>query len=308
MKNIYLGHSDLSLSRIGFGCMSLHQKQATTGSYTNDGALFNALNCGINFFDTADIYGDGYNEELLGRFIKSQSQKVVIATKVGLRFNKTSNTTFVDNSSSYIKSACDASLRRLKVDVIDLYYIHRIDSKTPIEETIGVMSNLVNDGKVRYLGICNIDANTLIRANNVYKISAVQNEYSLLNRDAEKDIIPLCQDLGITFVAYSPLGRGFLTGRLTSEQDFDDINMQQILMRFKNKNIQNYIKTALQVIKIASRNGCTPAQLSLAYLLYKNINVIPIPGSQNYEHIKENCKSEKIDLSSFNLTDLSYFD
>jgi aryl-alcohol dehydrogenase-like predicted oxidoreductase len=259
--------------------------------------IHRALDLGINFFDTADMYGVGHNEQLLGRASRDRRDRAVIATKFGNVRAADGTYIRIDGSPEYVRQACEASLRRLGVDVIDLYYQHRVDPKTPIEDTVGAMAELVREGKVRYLGLSEAGPETIRRAHAVHPITALQTEYSLWSRDAEEDLLPLCAELGITYVAYSPLGRGFLTGAIRSIDDLAPDDWRRTNPRFQGENFQKNLQLVDAVQEMAREKGCTPTQLALAWILARNDRVIPIPGTRRIDRLEENVGALEVKLT-----------
>lgn len=296
MKKIKLGNSDLYVSMLGLGCMGMSEFYGEP----DESKAFETLKCayenGINFFDTADLYGSGANEELLKKFFNGNYNDIVIATKFGFVIYPWSKKS-VDGSPRYVKKACEMSLKRLDTECIDLYYQHRVDPEVPIEETVGAMSDLVKEGKVKYIGLCEVSAGTIRRANKVHPISAVQSEYSVWSRDVEIDVFPYCKKTSTEFIAYSPLGRGMLSGKITVSTELDKDDFRLLLPRFKGKNFKNNLETVDTFNSIAESINCTPAQLALAWIYAKNKNVIPIPGTVNKKHVLENIYSLSITLS-----------
>jgi aryl-alcohol dehydrogenase-like predicted oxidoreductase len=260
--------------------------------------IHRALDLGIDFLDTADVYGPHLNEELVGRAIKGKRDKVVLATKFGIvRDPANKMLRGINGKPDYVRAACDASLKRLGVETIDLYYQHRVDPQTPIADTVGAMAELVKQGKVRHLGLSEAAPGTIRRAHAVHPISALQTEYSLWSRDAEGEILDTCRDLGIAFVAYSPLGRGFLTGRFKSVADLAADDWRRNNPRFQGENFQRNLDLVATVEGLAAEKGCTPAQLALAWLLSRGEDVIPIPGSTRIERVAENAGAAQVALS-----------
>ena len=260
--------------------------------------IHRALVLGINFFDTADIYGPFINEELVGKAIRNHRHEVILATKFGImRSLEDPNSRGVSGRPEYVKQACDQSLRRLGVDHIDLYYQHRVDLSVPIEETIGAMKDLVQAGKVRYLGMSEAKPETIRRAHAVHPITALQSEYSLWNRDPEEDILPMLRKLGIGFVAYSPLGRGFLTGQIKKFEDFSPDDYRRQSPRFQGENFNKNLDLVSRIEAMAKEKGCTPAQLAIAWLLARNDNIIPIPGTKRRDRLEENIGAFNVKLS-----------
>jgi aryl-alcohol dehydrogenase-like predicted oxidoreductase len=261
-----------------------------------------ALDLGINFWDTADMYGNGENEKLISNVLASNRDKVFIATKFGFKSDKDYNFQ-LDTSPSYMRIAVEDSLRRLKIETIDLYYAHRIDPKVPVEEMVGAMSDLVKEGKVRYLGLSEASATSVRKANSVHTISALQNEYSILTRDTEKEMIPLCKELNITFIPFSPLSRGLFTNTLDMEKvDADDFRKQ--LPRFSGEHWKNNQNLAQAIAELAADKRCTPAQLALAWVLAPGDHIIPIPGTKHRKYLKDNAGAVEIILSTSDMNDI----
>jgi aryl-alcohol dehydrogenase-like predicted oxidoreductase len=260
-----------------------------------------ALELGINFLDTADMYGVGRNEELVGRAIRGQREQVVLATKFGNVRGEDGSFLGVSGRPEYVRSACDASLRRLGVEVIDLYYQHRVDPKVPIEETVGAMARLIEEGKVRYLGLSEASAQTVRRAQAVHTIAALQSEYSLWTRDVEAEIIPTCRELGIGFVAYSPLGRGFLTGHFQKPEDLPEDDRRRQFPRFQEENFQQNMRLVERVREIAAEKSCQPSQLALAWVLAQGRDIVPIPGTKRRTYLEENAGAVAVELSTEDL-------
>jgi aryl-alcohol dehydrogenase-like predicted oxidoreductase len=260
--------------------------------------IHRALDLGVNFLDTADIYGRGENERLVGKAIQGRRRAVFLATKFGNVRDEAGRFIGVNGRPEYIRMACDASLRRLGVDEIDLYYQHRVDPQVPIEETVGAMSELIRKGKVRYLGLSEAAAGTLRRAAGVHPITALQTEFSLWTRDVEKEILPTCRELGIGFVAYSPLGRGFLTHKIRKAEDLDPGDWRRNSPRFQGENLAKNLKLVERLEAVASRKSCTPAQLALAWLLAQGGDIVPIPGAGRRTHLEENARALAIELAA----------
>src|SRR5580658_2348778 len=297
MKHIQLGKLDVA--RIGLGCMGM------SGSYTGAGtddaesirAIHRALDLGVTLIDTAEIYGPYTNEELVGRAIKNRRDQVVLATKFGLVSHNDDGPRNLDSSPSNIRIAVEGSLRRLGTDHIDLYYQHRVDPKTPIEETVGTLAELIAEGKIRHIGLSEAAAGTIRRAHSVHPITAVQSEYSLWTRDPEPRVLPLLRELGIGFVAYSPLGRGFLTGEIRSTDDFAEDDSRKNNPRFVGENFQRNLQTVEEVKSIAAEVGATPGQVALAWLLAQGDDIAPIPGTKRVSRVEENIAADAIRLS-----------
>ena len=260
-----------------------------------------AIELGVNFIDTADMYGIGHNEKLLGRALKGRRDKVVVATKFGNVRGPDGNFKGINGKPSYVKEACEASLKRLGVDVIDLYYQHRVDPETPIEETVGAMADLVKQGKVRFLGLSEASPQTIRRACSVHPINALQTEYSLLTRDVEGEILSTCCELGIGFVPYSPLGRGFLTGRIQSIQNLEQGDFRRISPRFQGENLKHNLDIVRRLEEIATAKKCSLAQLSLAWLLAQGKDIIPIVGTRHSDYLADNLKALLVQLSQEDL-------
>ncbi len=261
-----------------------------------------ALDLGITFFDTADVYGPHTNEEFVGRALKGHREQVVIATKFGIvRDPEKAAFRGINGKPDYVKKSCEGSLRRLQIDCIDLYYQHRVDPDTPIEETVGAMAALVRQGKVRFLGLSEASAETIRRAHAVHPITAVQSEYSLWTRDPEPEVLPACRELGIGFVPYSPLGRGFLTGKIQKPEDLPEDDYRRTTPRFQGENFQRNLEIVKRVEEIAREKHCTPAQLALAWVLAQGNDIVPIPGTKRRKYLQENVGALDVDLSSRDL-------
>ncbi|MDB5985783.1 MAG: aldo/keto reductase [Nevskia sp.] len=296
-----LGQQGLEVSAIGLGCMGMSDFYGPADEATNLKVLNTAIDIGINFLDSADIYGVGANERLLGKVLKTRRDEVVLATKFGNVRAADGAFRGVDGSPEYVRAACDASLQRLGVDHIDLYYQHRVDPQVPIEETVGAMAELVKAGKVRHLGLSEASANTIRRAAKVHPIAALQSEYSLWTRDLEATIMPACEELGIGVVAYSPLGRGFLTGAFRKPEDFDAGDYRRNSPRFSEENFASNLQLVEIVADIARAEGYTPAQVALAWLLDCAPYIVPIPGTRSIKRLKENALSFAVRLDDTQL-------
>jgi aryl-alcohol dehydrogenase-like predicted oxidoreductase len=297
MQTRRLGTNGPEVSAIGLGCMGMSDFYGPAEDARSIEVIHRALDLGINFFDTADMYGVGRNEQLVGRALRDRRDKAVIATKFGNVRAEDGSYLGIDGSPAYVRKACEASLRRLGVDVIDLYYQHRVDPRTPIEDTVGAMAELVREGKVRYLGLSEAAPDTIRRAHKVHPVTALQTEYSLWSRDAEEDLLPLCAELGITYVAYSPLGRGFLTGAIRSIDDLAPDDWRRNNPRFQGENFQKNLQLVDAVQEMARARGCTPAQLALAWVLARPEGIIPIPGTRRIERLEENIGAVDVTLT-----------
>ncbi|MFL5560710.1 MAG: aldo/keto reductase [Gemmatimonadaceae bacterium] len=300
-----LGKQGPTVSELGLGCMGMSEFYTATD--TPDGArdekesiatIHRAIELGITFLDTADMYGPFRNEELVGRAIRDRRDKVVVATKFGNMRGEDGSYLGINGSPEYVRKACDASLRRLKIDVIDLYYQHRVDRSTPLEATVGAMAELVKAGKVRYLGLSEAAPATIRRAHAVHPISALQTEYSLWTRDPEDEILPTVRELGIGFVPYSPLGRGFLTGRFRTIEDLPADDYRRNSPRFQGANFQKNLDLVKLVEQLAAEKRCTPSQLALAWLLHRGDDIVPIPGTKRVRYLEENAGARDVRLTA----------
>jgi len=299
-----LGSSGLSISPIGLGCMGMSDFYGTADDARSTALIHHALDRGMNFFDTADMYGPWTNEQLLGAALAGRRDEAVIATKFGVVRSADGGFAGLNGTPEYVRSACDASLERLGVDTIDLYYLHRIDPNTPVEETVGAMAALVEAGKVRCLGLSEASPDQLRRAHAVHPITALQTEYSLWSREPEEEVLATCQELGITFVAYSPLGRGFLTGSITSPDDFAPDDFRRTNPRFQGENFQRNLDMVQAVRAIADDKGVTPAQLALAWILAQGEHLACIPGTTKIHRFDENLAANDVQLSAADLARL----
>jgi aryl-alcohol dehydrogenase-like predicted oxidoreductase len=293
-----LGNTGVTVSAIGLGCMGMSEFYGPGNDQQSLETLATALDQGVDFLDTADMYGLGHNEELLGRFLQGRRERVVLATKFGIVRNRDNPAgRRIDNSPQYIRQACDASLRRLGIDTIDLYYIHRRDPSVPIEDAVGAMAELVRSGKVRYLGLSEVAPETLRRAHAVHPITAIQSEYSLWSREPERGMLATCRELGVTFVAYSPLGRAILTGTVKSEDAFAPGDFRRSNPRFQGEALRQNLRLVEGLARFAGRHGATHGQIALAWLLCKHPDVVPIPGTKRPRYVIENAAAAAIRLS-----------
>ena len=305
MKTRQLGRSGLKVSALGLGCMGMSDFYGPLDDAESTRTLHRALDLGVTFFDTADMYGPFKNEELIGKAFKAKRDHIVLATKFGiLRYPNEPSKRGISGRPEYVQSACEASLKRLGTDYIDLYYQHRVDPNTPIEETVGAMSRLVEQGKVRFLGLSEAAAATVRRAVAVHPIAALQTEYSLWSREPEDEIMPTMHELGVGFVPYSPLGRGFLTGQIQKMEDLADDDYRRNAPRFQGENFQRNLDLVTRINDLAQQKHCTASQLALAWVLAQGDNVVPIPGTKRVNYLEENLGALEVSLSAAELAQL----
>ena len=289
---------DLTVSALGLGCMGMSAFYGPTDRAQNLGTLDRALELGVTFYDTADMYGPHTNEELLGDWLQGKRDRVVLATKFGIQIAPDApGGRRVNGRPGYVRQAIEGSLRRLRTDHVDLYYLHRVDPETPIEDTVGAMGQLVQEGLVRAIGLSEVSPDTLRRANAVHPITAVQSEYSLWTRDPEQGVLAACRELGVGFVPYSPLGRGFLTGEIRSPDDLADDDFRKHNPRFQGENFQRNLDLVREVQAMAAQKGCTPSQLALAWVLAQGEDLVPIPGTRRVKYLEDNLGALDVQLT-----------
>lgn len=298
-----LGNSELTASILGLGCMGMSEWYGATNDEESLTTIHAALDSGINFLDTADVYGNGHNEILLSKVLKERRDEIILATKFGFLPNEAG----ISGKPDYAKQACDASLKRLGIDSIDLYYLHRVDPNVPIEESVGAMADLVKEGKVKYLGLSEASANSLVRASKIHPITALQTEYSIWVRDVEDNILLTCRELNIAFVPYSPLGRGFLTGKVKDRNFFDEKDFRRKVPLFEEENFQANLNIVKELELIAKDKNCTAAQVALAWLFHQGEDIFPIPGTKRRTYLFDNIKSVEIKLTTDEMNRINSF-
>lgn len=303
MKTRVLGHTGEKLSAVGLGCMGMTGRYGPSVEKDNLAVLERALSLGVTLFDTADMYGDGANEMLISKFLAPHRQKVFLATKFGF-VKKADGRMGVDCSPEHARRAVEASLKRLKTDRIDLYYAHRVDPDVPVEETVGAMGDLVREGKIRHVGICEASAASIRRAHREYPLAAVQSEYSVLTREVEPEVLPACRELGISLVPYSPLHRGLMSAAMPEVSSMDAADFRRALPRFSGAQYENNMKLVEEFAGIAQRKGCTPAQLALAWVLHRDDAIIPIPGTKRIAYLEENCTAPEVALDGNDMAEI----
>ena len=307
MKYRRLGQSSLVTSALGLGCMGMSEFYGPRNDRESIATLRRAIDLGVSLLDTADVYGIGHNEVLIGKAIEGRRNEIALATKFGNVRGPDGAFIGVNGKPEYVRHACEASLRRLRVPTIDLYYQHRVDPAVPIEETVGAMARLIEEGKVRYLGLSEASATTIRRAHKVYPIAALQTEYSLWTRDPEEEILSTCRELGIGFVAYSPLGRGFLTGTISRSEDLAPDDYRRRSPRFQGENLQKNQELAGHIRRLALEKNCQPSQLAVAWVLAQGEEIVPIPGTKRQKYLEENLGALQVELTAEDLERINKF-
>ncbi len=305
MQNRILGNNHLTVSSIGLGCWGMSHAYGRADERESLATINHCLDLGVNFLDTADVYGDGHNEMLIAKVLKQRRKEVVVGTKFGFVGDEHGNVK-INGNPEYVQTACEKSLQRLGVDEIDLYYFHRLDSYVPIEETVGAMADLVKQGKVRYIGLSEASEKTIRRAYAVHPITAIQSEYSLWHRDVEKTILPACKELNVSLVPFSPLGRGFLTGTILNSDGFEENDYRHQIPRFESEAIEKNYSLIDKLQQLAKKNGVSPSQLSLAWLLAQDDFIVPIPGMKQRKYIEENLAAVELLVPDDVIQDLDY--
>ncbi len=300
-----LGSQGLKTSQLGLGCMGMSEFYGAGNDVESINVIHRAMDLGVTFLDTADVYGPLTNEILVGKALKGKRGQVTLATKFGIVRSATDPTVRgMNGKPEYLQHACEASLKRLDVDVIDLYYLHRVDPATPIEETVGAMADLVKQGKVKTLGLSEVSPSTLRKAHKVYPITALQTEYSLWSREPEEELLNTCKELGIAFVAYSPLGRGFLTGQIKKFEDFEATDFRRMSPRFQGENFQKNLDIVKKLESLATKKGCTTSQLALAWVMAQGDHIFPIPGTKRMKYLEENVGALSVKFTQAELTEI----
>ncbi|HUN66328.1 MAG TPA: aldo/keto reductase [Bacteroidota bacterium] len=305
MEQRELGKSGITVSALGLGCMGMSQSYGPANEEESVATLLRAVGIGVTLFDTADVYGLGANELLVGKVLGPLRNRVRIATKFGIVRANDGKITGVNGSPAYVRQACEASLTRLGVETIDLYYAHRVDPQTPVEETVGAMARLVEEGKVRLLGLSEASARTIRRACSVHPITALQSEYSLWTRDIESDVMPVCRELGVTIVPFSPLGRGFLSGAIRTTGGFGDGDFRKGNPRFEEGNFEKNLALLKRIEALAAQKKCTPAQLALAWVMAQGKDIVPIPGTKRRKYLEENAGALNVHLTPADLAEIN---